>query len=191
VLLIPGYSTARNYVPLGIRLAKHGFASVAVSQPGFGKSAGPPDFVGPKTIAALTEGYRKLRQERYVDPASMGIFGFSRGALAAYDENTLPGVRQNMRDETGMTKEAVRERSSILKMERIEMPGAGPHGEKDVSVPVSQALLLRDRLTQLHKEFEIKLFPDREHSIGPEVNDLTVDFFRRKLTPNAAAAEHP
>jgi hypothetical protein len=50
-------STARNYVPLGIRLAKHGFASVAVSQPGFGKSAGPPDFVGPKTIAALTEGY--------------------------------------------------------------------------------------------------------------------------------------
>jgi dipeptidyl aminopeptidase/acylaminoacyl peptidase len=68
------------------------------------------------------------------------------------------------------------------------MPGAGLHGEKDVSVPVSQALLLRDRLTQLHKEFEIKLFPDREHSIGPEVNDLTVDFFRRKLTPNAAAA---
>jgi dipeptidyl aminopeptidase/acylaminoacyl peptidase len=215
VLLIPGYQrTAKNYVPLGIRLAQDGFASVAVTQPGFGKSAGPPDFVGPKTIAALTEGYRKLRRESYVDPARMGIFGYSRGAMAAsllavdlddvkaavfgagvydfqraYDDSTLPGVRRNMRDETGMTKEAVRERSSILQMERLKCPVLILHGEKDVNVPVSQALLLRDRLTQLHKEFEIKLFPDREHSIGPEVNDLTVDFFRRKLAPIAPAAE--
>jgi dipeptidyl aminopeptidase/acylaminoacyl peptidase len=215
VLLIPGYQrTAKNYVPLGIRLAQDGLASVAVTQPGFGKSAGPPDFVGPKTIAALTEGYRKLRRESYVDPARMGIFGYSRGAMAAsllavdlddvkaavfgagvydfqraYDDSTLPGVRRNMRDETGMTKEAVRERSSILQMERLKCPVLILHGEKDVNVPVSQALLLRDRLTQLHKEFEIKLFPDREHSIGPEVNDLTVDFFRRKLAPIAPAAE--
>ncbi|MFI5106653.1 MAG: alpha/beta hydrolase family protein, partial [Terriglobales bacterium] len=55
------------------------------------------------------------------------------------------------------------------------------HGEKDKNVPVSQALLLRSRLTELHKEFEIKLFPDKEHSIGPEAADLAVDFFRRKL----------
>ncbi len=95
-----------------------------------------------------------------------------------------------MRDETGMTKEAVRERSSILQMERLKCPVLILHGEKDVNVPVSQALLLRDRVTQLHKESEIKLFPDREHSIGPEVNDLTVDFFRRKLAPIAPAAEH-
>jgi dipeptidyl aminopeptidase/acylaminoacyl peptidase len=186
-----------------------------VTQPGFGKSAGPPDFVGPKTIAALTEGYRKLRWESHVDPARKGIYGYSRGAMAAsllavdlddvkaavfgagiydfqraYDDSSLPGVRQNMRDETGMTKQAVRERSSILQMERLKCPALILHGEKDVNVPVSQALLLRDRLTQLHKEFEIKLFPDREHSIGPEVNDLTVDFFRRKLAPIAPAAEH-
>jgi dipeptidyl aminopeptidase/acylaminoacyl peptidase len=142
----------------------------------------------------------------------MGIFGYSRGAMApslltvdlddlkaavfgagiydfqrAYDDSTLPG-RRNMRDETGMTKEAVRERSPILQMERLKCPVLMQHGEKDVNVPVSQALLLRDRLTQLHKEFQIKLFPDRE-SIGPEVNDLTVDFFRRKLAPIAPAAE--
>jgi dipeptidyl aminopeptidase/acylaminoacyl peptidase len=217
VLLIPGYPrTARNYVPLGIRLAQNGFASVAVSQPGFGKSAGPPDFVGPKTMAALTEGYRKLRRESCVDPARMGIFGYSRGAMAAsllavelddvkaavfgagiydfqraYDDRTLPGVRQNMKAETGMTKEAVRQRSSILRMERLKCSVLILHGENDVNVPVSQALLLRDRLTQLHKQFEIKLFPGREHSIGPEVNDLTVDFFRRKLMANADAAQHP
>src|SRR5262249_33737795 len=54
VLMIPGFErTARDMVPLGIRLARERFAAVAVSQPGFGKSEGPPDFVGPKTLNVL------------------------------------------------------------------------------------------------------------------------------------------
>jgi len=95
-----------------------------------------------------------------------------------------------MKTETGM-KEAVRERSSILRMEQLKCPILILHGGKDINVPVTQALELRDRLTQLHKDFEFKLFPDREHSIGPEVGDLTVDFLRRKLTPAATAANQP
>jgi dipeptidyl aminopeptidase/acylaminoacyl peptidase len=212
VLLIPGYErTARDLIPLGVRLAREGFAGVAVSQPGFGKSQGPADFVGPRTLEVLTVAYRKLREESYVDPDRMGIYGYSRGGMAAsllavelddvkaavfgagvydfqraYDDSTLPGVRQNMRAETGMTKEAVRQRSSILRMENLKCPVLILHGEKDVNVPVSQALLLRDRLTQLHKEFEIKLFPDKEHSIGAPAGDLTVDFFQRKLRKQAS-----
>jgi dipeptidyl aminopeptidase/acylaminoacyl peptidase len=145
-----------------------------------------------------------------VDADRMGIYGYSRGGMAAsllavelddvkaavfgagvydfqraYDDSTLPGIRQNMRAETGMTKEAVRQRSSILRMEKLKCPVLILHGEKDINVPVSQALLLRDRLTQLHKEFEIKLFPDKEHSIGVEAGDLTVDFFRRRLQKHA------
>lgn len=207
VLLIPGYErTARDLIPLGVRLAREGFAGVAVSQPGFGKSQGPPDFVGPKTLEVLTLAYRKLRQESYVDADRMAVYGYSRGAMAAsllavelddvkaavfgagiydfqraYDDSTLPLVRQNMRTETGMTKEAVRQRSSILRMENLKCPVLILHGERDQNVPVSQALLLRDRLTLLHKEFEIKLFPDKEHSIGAEAGELTVDFFRRRL----------
>src|SRR5215472_15394978 len=212
VLLIPGYErTARDLIPLGVRLVREDFAGVAVSQPGFGKSQGPPDFVGPRTLEVLTVGYRKLRQESYVDADRMGIYGYSRGGMAAsllavelddvkaavfgagvydfqraYDDSTLPGVRQNMRAETGMTKEAVRQRSSILRMEKLRCPVLILHGEKDVNVPVSQALLLRDRLTQLHKEFEIKLFPDKEHSIGAPAGDLTVDFFQRRLRKQAS-----
>jgi dipeptidyl aminopeptidase/acylaminoacyl peptidase len=207
ILLIPGYErTARDLMPIGVRLATNGFAGLAVSQPGFGKSAGPADFVGPKTLAALTAGYRKLRKESYVDPARMGIYGYSRGGMAAsllvlelddvkaavfgagiydfqraHDDNTIPGIRANMEKETGMTKEAVRIRSSVLRMEKLKCPVLILHGEKDINVPVSQAILLRDRLTELHKDFEIKLFPDREHSIGPEVGDMTVDFFKRRL----------
>src|SRR5262245_19603357 len=49
VVLIPGYSrTARDYIPLGIRFAREGIAALAITQRGFGKSAGKPDFVGPK-----------------------------------------------------------------------------------------------------------------------------------------------
>src|SRR5215510_9982052 len=84
VLLVPGYErSARDLVNLGIRLANAGFAAVAVSQPGFGRSQGPPDFVGPKTLAVLTAGYRKLQREPYVDPNRMAIFGHSRGGMAA------------------------------------------------------------------------------------------------------------
>jgi dipeptidyl aminopeptidase/acylaminoacyl peptidase len=215
ILMVPGYErTARDFVPLGVRLARQGFAAIAVTQPGFGKSKGPPDFVGPKTLAVLTVAYQKLKQEPYVDPNRMAIYGYSRGGMAAsllavelddvkaavfgagvydfqrlYDESTLPGVRRNMQEETGMSKEAVQERSSILRMDRLKCPVLILHGELDENVPVSQAKMLRDRLTQLHKEFEIRLFPDRVHSIGPEVGDMTVDFFRRKLQQGTSAKD--
>ena len=207
VLMIPGFErTARDMVPLGVRLGREGFAAVAVSEPGFGKSQGPPDFVGPKTLAVLTVAYRKLQKESYVDPNRMAIYGYSRGGMAAsllatelddvkaavfgagiydfqrfYDETPLPGARRNMMDETGMGKTAIRERSSILRMDRLNCPVLILHGERDERVPVDQAILLRDRLTQLHKEFEIKLFPDAPHSIGAPAGDAAVDFFKRKL----------
>jgi dipeptidyl aminopeptidase/acylaminoacyl peptidase len=207
VLMIPGYQrTARDLIPLGSRLAAEGIAGISVSQPGFGKSQGPADYVGPKTLKVLTSGYRKFQHEPFVDPNRMGIYGYSRGGMAAsllavelddvkaavlgagiydfkkaYDDVTLPGIRENMKAETGMTEEAVRQRSSVRRMDRLKCPVLILHGEKDKNVPVNQALLLRDRLTALHKEFEIRLFPDREHSIGPEAIPITVDFFRRKL----------
>lgn len=211
VLMIPGYQrTAKNLVPLGVQLANNGFAGVAVSQPGFGGSEGPADYVGPRTIKVLKVGYEKLRKESWVDPKRMGVYGYSRGAIAAsilalelpdlkaavfgagaydfqrlYDEATLPGVRANMKAETGMSPAAVRERSPILRMDQLKCPVLILHGEEDKNVPVSQAILLRDRLTALHKEFEIKIFPGREHSIGPEVGTMTVDFFRRKISTTA------
>jgi dipeptidyl aminopeptidase/acylaminoacyl peptidase len=207
VLLIPGFErTALDLIPLGVTLARAGFASVGITQPGFGKSQGKRDYVGPTTLKVLSEGFRKLRQEPYVDRRKMGIYGFSRGGMAAsllavrldnlraavfgagiydfkraHDEVKLEGLRKNMEVETGMTDQAIRERSSVFQMKKLKCPVLILHGEKDENVPVSQAHLLRDRLTELKKDFEIKLFPDRPHGIGPEVYTYTLDFFKRKL----------
>jgi dipeptidyl aminopeptidase/acylaminoacyl peptidase len=211
VLLIPGFSkTARDYIPLGLRFAREGFACVAVSQRGFGRSAGQPDFVGPKTVAALEAGFRKFRAEPYVDRARMGLFGYSRGALAAsllavrlnaaevqaavfaagiydfqkaYDDIRLPGIRANMEQEAGLSEAAVQARTSVTKMPALPCPVLILHGEKDENAPVSQAYLLRDRLKELNKEFELKTFPDRDHDLGRQnLLDHTLTFFQRKLT---------
>jgi dipeptidyl aminopeptidase/acylaminoacyl peptidase len=47
-----------------------------------------------------------------------------------------------MENETGLTPEAIKERYSILFMEKLNCPVLILHGEKDIMV--SQALLLRD-----------------------------------------------
>ena len=208
VLLIPGFQrTALDLISLGTALARAGFAAVAVTQPSFGKSQGKADYVGPLTLKVLTEGFRKFKRESYVDPDRMGIYGYSRGGMAAsllavrlddvraavfgagiydfqkaHDEVKIEGIRANMERETGMTAAAVRERSSVFQMERLKCPVLILHGEKDENVPVSQAYLLRDRLTALKKDFEIKLYPDKAHGIGAEeVATATIDFFKRRL----------
>lgn len=213
LLLIPGHATtARDWIPNGLTYARNGYAGLAVSQPGYGRSKGPGDYVGPRTIKVLIEGYRRLQRETFVDATRMGIVGYSRGGMAAsllavqlddvkaavlgagvydfkkaYDETGLDGIRANMKAETGMTAESIRVRSSVLQVEKLKCPVLILHGEKDINVPVSQAHLLRDRLTALKKEFEIHIFPDREHGIGPQnLYNYSLDFLKRKLAGEPA-----
>lgn len=214
VLAIPGYSkTALDYVPLGLRLAREGFACVTITPRGFGKSTGKADFVGPKTIDAMEACFHKFSKEEYVDTSRMGIFGYSRGAMAAsllstrltskelhaaifaagiydfkkaYDEVTLAGIKENMEKEAGLSAEVVKARSSIDRMDKLPCPVLILHGEKDVNAPINQAYLLRDKLVALKKEHELKTFPDKDHDIGRQnLNDNLVSFLNKHL--NTAA----
>jgi dipeptidyl aminopeptidase/acylaminoacyl peptidase len=208
LMLIPGHQgPATINITLGTIFAQQGFACFSVGQPGSGKTQVELDFVGPKTIKAMIAGYEKFKREPYVDPTKMGIFGYSRGGMAAalmatklkdlkavvlgagiydfqkaYDEVTIEGIRENMRKESGMTPKAIRERSAILRMDRVKAAVLILHSQKDENVPVSQALLLRDRLTELKKDFEIKLFPEGKHGwITGDLISAALDFFSRKL----------
>jgi len=208
LVLVPGHQgSATIFITLGMIFADQGFACFSIGQPGSGKTQIKPDFVGPRTIKAMIAGYERFKRYEYVDSTKMGIFGYSRGGMAAalmatklkdlkavvlgagiydfrraYDEVKIEGIRKNMIAEAGMTEKAIRERSAVLHMKQLTAAVLILHGEKDENAPVSQALLLRDRLTELKKDFEFKLFPEGKHGwLGGDFISATVDFFSRKL----------
>lgn len=188
--------------------AQKGFACLVISPLGYGKSEGKPDFMGPAAIEAFAVGFKKFKRESFVDAKKMGVFGYSRGGMAAslltlklgknvkaavfgagvydfkkaYDETKFDEIREIIKTESGLTEKAIKERSSILQMKKLKTPVLIIHGENDQNVPTNQALLLRDRLTELKKDFEIIILADHKHGQF-KGNFITpvIDFFSRKL----------
>ncbi len=208
LFLIPGYTgTAKTYLGLGIIFAKVGFASMSVGTPGFGKTELKPDFLGKNTISAFIEGYKKFKRESFVDQEKLGVFGYSRGAIAAslmitrvkdvkatvlgggiydlkkaYDELTIEGIKENIKAETGKTEKAFRERSAVYYVKKINSPVLIIHGENDLNAPTNQAYLLRDKLKEVGKDFEFQIIAGHSHgNLGGDFLKIVVDFFSRKL----------
>jgi len=208
LFLIPGYTgTAKTYLGVGIIFAKLGFASMSVGTPGFGKTELKPDFLGKNTINAFIEGYKKFKQESFVDKEKLGVFGYSRGAIAAslmitrvkdvkatvlgggiynlkkaYDELTIEGIKENIKAETGLTEKAFRARSAVLQTKKFKSPVLIIHGENDLNAPTNQAYLLRDKLKEAGKEFEFKILAGHSHgNLGGDFMTIVVDFYSRKL----------
>ena len=208
LLLLPGRVAATSFITLGTIFAGQGYACLSVAEPGFGKSEGKADFMGPDSINAFVAGFKRFRRESFVDDTKMGVFGYSRGGMAAslltlklgseikaavfgagiydfkraYEETGFDDIRQNMQNESGMTGKAIRERSSILQMQKLKSPILILHGENDLNAPTNQSLLLRDRLTELKKDFEIRILANHKHGVfKTEFIMLVIDFFNRKL----------
>lgn len=209
LMLIPGYQgTIKNYLSFGVIFAKSGFASMTISTPGFGKTELKGDFLGENTIKGYIEGYKKFREETFVDKNKLGIFGYSRGAIAAslmitelkdvkatvlgggiydlkkaYDELTIEGIKENIKAETGgASEEAFKERSAIFLAKKIKSSVLIIHGEKDLNAPTNQAYLLRDELKKSNKDVELQIIAGQDHRIGgSNFLQLVVDFFSRKL----------
>ncbi|HEX9652715.1 MAG TPA: PIN domain-containing protein, partial [bacterium] len=51
----------------------------------------------------------------------------------AYDATQLEGIRENMRAETGMTDEAIKQRSSLLAMDKLACPVLILHGSVELT----------------------------------------------------------
>ena len=197
LLLVPSYRrTAIDYIRVGLRFARAGYVGLAVTPPGFGRSQGPRDWVGPTTIKTLRRGLSRLVKEDFVDASRIGIYGRSRGALAASLLVVTPGVdvkavivcsgvydfkkaydayadkglqsriKANMNAEAGTTPESIDARTSLSKMKRLTASMLVVHGRKDVNVPVEQAEDLIRQLKALKKDFEYRIYDHADHSLG-------------------------
>lgn len=216
VLLIPGYSgTPQTEINLGRIFVKRGFAAMAVGTPGFGKTELVRDGSGKNTINAFIAGYKKFKKESFVNSDKMGIFGYSRGAIAAslmitrlkdvkatvlgggvydlekaYNESIQEGIKESIKETTGLTKKAFRERSVIFKVKKIKSPVLIIHSEKDFIAPTNQAYLLRDKLKEAGKEFEFHILADHKHGfLDRNFLKITFEFFSRKLKVESTEAK--
>jgi len=78
----PGGATFATWGILA-RTARSGAVALAVSQPGYGRSDGPPDYCGPFTQRAVETVLARIRTWPFVDPAKIAVYGVSRGAIVA------------------------------------------------------------------------------------------------------------
>jgi len=201
--------------------ARRGYVAAALSQPGFGGSEGKPDFAGPGTVAALQEGYAWVRSLPGVDPDRLGLWGVSRGAVAAANLATagpLPGLRalvlqagaydllapelarlrQRLLPEVAAEREggleaALRRRSALYRAERIPCPVLLLHGDRDEVIPESQSRRLAERLQALGKPCTYRCYPGRGHFLPARRvwEEAIFPFLDELLRPGAGSGPRP
>lgn len=176
-------------------LSRHGYNVLLPSQRGFGYSNGPRDYYGPKTISGIAGAVEEAVREEKLNPDRIVLHGISRGAsvaallavkypnlwkaaifqAGAYDlrknyewEKKDPMIKKDIKDETGLSDEAFRERSAIFEAEKIFCPVLILHGENDDTIPPTLAVEFAEKLQELGKDCTLHLILGGGHKIsGP------------------------
>ena len=207
IVFIHGHnSSCWDSLLIGYFLSKAGFAAFIPSQMGYGFSGGKPDYVGAKTVKGIVDGIKLFINEPFVDKQKIGIWGISRGAIAAalvatqepmlfkaavfqagaydmkknYETTKIEGMRENIEKEAGVTDEAFRERSPLYTIDKINFPVLILHGEKDENYSVEQAHLLDQELNRLGKAHETIIVPNAPHFINKQTRRQYVFPFLEK-----------
>lgn len=157
-------SHARRMIPTAFNVVSMGFSVVLVSLPGYGLSAGPTEFAGPVTLAAIEAAIDTLRGMSGVDTTRLGLWGIGHGASAAalvgerhpelsavvltsgvYDleaverETRSTRMRELIRRDAGKDAVAWRARAPIERASSLRMPVLIVHSQIDTIAPFDQA----------------------------------------------------
>lgn len=165
------------------------YVGVALSQPGYGNSDGPPDYGGPFSQNAVIETIRWLRKQNFVKPDKIALYGVSRGAIVAsmvatkvpdlaavvlvagiYDFNKgyptgRSGLDNNIEIESGTSNAAFADRSAMMHTEKIKSPVLLLHGENDDRFSAHYVREFGEKLKITNSEVEIEIIPDAGHDI--------------------------
>ena len=208
LLVVHGHgSHARHMIRMARQLAARGFTVALVSMPGYGQSSGPPELMGPRSVAAAEGVLDVLERTAAADSTRIAAWGISRGATvaaelaarrpdlkavvlqsgiydlwAAYRGTLLEGFRETIVAEAGRDSAAWRDRSPLLQASRISAPVLVLHGELDRNVPAAQAHALVAALEQHGTPVESHFSPGAGHLIPPtEVQRVALEFLQRRL----------
>uniref|UniRef100_A0A832I433 Alpha/beta fold hydrolase n=1 Tax=Eiseniibacteriota bacterium TaxID=2212470 RepID=A0A832I433_UNCEI len=216
LLLVHGHGgSARGMLAMASALSKRGWAVMLLSMPGYGASAGPPDFMGPATLAAASAALDRLAASPGVDRARLAAWGVSRGATvvaelasrrddlravvaqagiydlwAAHRGARIAGLREVIEAQAGRDSAGWRERSPLLRAGRVRAAVLLLHGEEDPNVPIGQARAYAAALRAAGAAVEVRWFPGAGHALPrAEVNRTALDFLARHTAASAAAPE--
>ncbi len=185
ILLVHGEAAnARRQLRQIKLLADRGFGVVAVSQPGYGTSAGPADLAGPATLSALEAALGELKRMPGIDPKRIAVWGVGSGGTAAlllgakhpelstviaqgasYDLWATYRVadaagQQRIVADAGRDSAAWRARSPLMQIATIKCPVLVLHGEKDVAAPAVAAHAFVNEVLKRQGSVESKFVSD-------------------------------
>ena len=201
----PSYSRMARW------LAERGFVGVTLIHRGYPGSEGRMEY-GKGEVGDIGKLTEELGRRSIIDPARLGILGYSRGAHSALlalerfscfkagvlwspptDMVDLVRVNPWITEIVGSSPEEAPEeyrlRSPLFFTERLGCPLLVFHGDEDDVVPVRHSVRLAEALEETGRTCELRLAPGEGHSWSPggflQNWRETVEFFERHLAPDA------
>jgi dipeptidyl aminopeptidase/acylaminoacyl peptidase len=188
------------------------FASLAISLPGYGSTKLPPGSVVELTHQVVKDGVCAARQLSWINGHELMLFGVSRGAIvAAAMLNEVEGVRGAVlysgaydlgvlyRETRSFWVRKILHSQGAANPKLIKLLGEASkwrvptlilHGARDKVIPVSQALLLSERLKAAGAPHRTVVYPDHGHFLPrAKIREESLNFLKQTFAAACPAGD--
>ena len=134
----------------------------------------------PAWMKTIWDAVSFASRQSHTDPDRIGLLGFSLGAYLSLGLSTIDDRVKAVVDFFGGFPKEMK-----LFVRRL-CPVLILHGDADDTVPVSEALYLKDLLEKKQVPYELKIYPGVGHGFGPDIMtdaaQRTLSFLQRYLS---------